>query len=68
MAKEKWVWEIHWERCEYGGLSISAGSTYHNSREEAELYKQQRERPAPGPNDEDPFYYRGSEPSLKLQR
>jgi hypothetical protein len=66
MAKAYYVWETHWELCEYGGLSSSTESSYHLTREEAESYKERHEQTRPGWPQDDPFSYKGSKPSLKL--
>jgi hypothetical protein len=67
MKKTYVVYEIHWEQCEYGGLSKSCGSTLHLTYDAALQYKRDREgdlinRKWPP---DDPFYDRGSNPVPK---
>jgi hypothetical protein len=56
------VYEIFWERCEYGGPSVSQGSSLHLTIEDALKYKAQREKRSKDWPNEDPFYYLGSDP------
>ncbi|HWX56540.1 MAG TPA: hypothetical protein VN176_18300 [Verrucomicrobiae bacterium] len=66
VAKTYEVWEIRWTRREYGGPSFGVEPSYHLTREEAESYRKRREGDRSVWPPEDPFYYDGSEPSLKI--
>jgi hypothetical protein len=60
------IYEIHWDRCEYGGPSIPSSPSFHLTEEEAYAFKHRREALNPDPvSSPDPFFYRGSSPRAK---